>query len=219
MRSAWSPTRSMSLDTFFDVWPNCLLALPRLFATDFTSRSGSFALPIERGRATPRTFVRRVRRLSTRPPTTPAAAAPTATAGPLALLAAPLSVPTMPLPFWFAPLRLEPPPLRALELLRLCGLRFVLEREALLRARVDADDFERDEPPEERDEPLPDPPLAEREDLLAFVFEREPLDELLLLCPLREADLLVAIRDTSRSRTRFLLRAYPSATAITHMCR
>jgi hypothetical protein len=104
----------------------------------------------------------------------------------------------MPLPFWLAPLRLEPPPLRALELLRLCGLRFVfaLEREALARARVDADDFERDEPPEERDEPLPDPPLAEREDLFAVVFEREPLDELLLLCPLREADLLAAIRDT-----------------------
>jgi hypothetical protein len=70
----------------------------------------------------------------------------------------------MPLPFWLALLRLEPPPLRVLDLLRVCGLRFAAEREALLRARVEADDFERDEPPEERDEPLPDPPLAERED-------------------------------------------------------
>lgn len=93
----------------------------------------------------------------------------------------------MPLPFWLVPARLEPPRPRALELLRLCGLRFAAERDTLLRARVDADDFERDEPPDERDVPLlPDPPLAERE-----------LDELLLLCPLREADLLAAILDTS----------------------
>jgi hypothetical protein len=173
----------MSLDTVFDVWPNCLLALPTLLATDFTSRSGSFALPIERGRVTPRTFVRRVRRLSTRPPTSPAAAAPTATAGPPALLAAPFSVPTIPLSFWLVLLRLELAPLRALDLLRVCGLRFAVEREPLLRARVEADDFERDEPPEARDAPL--------------VFEPAPFDALLLLCLLGEADLLVAIRDTS----------------------
>ena len=37
MRSAWSPTRSMSLETFFVVWPNCLLALPTLLATDWMS--------------------------------------------------------------------------------------------------------------------------------------------------------------------------------------
>ena len=90
-------------------------------------------------------------------------------------------------------LRLGPPPLREPELLRLCGLRFAADSEALLRLRVDADDFERDDPPEERDEPLRDPPLAERVDPLALVFEREPLDELLLLCPFREPDLLVAI--------------------------
>ena len=99
----------------------------------------------------------------------------------------------MPLSFWLVRLRLEPPPLRALDLLRVCGLRFVVEREALLRARVEADDFERDEPPEERDAPLPDPPLPEREDRLAFVFEPEPLDLLPLPCLLGEADLLVAI--------------------------
>ena len=190
MRSAWSPTRSMSFETVFEVWPNCLLALPTVFATDFTSR---FALPIERGSFTPRIFLRPVRPLSTKPPATPTAAAPTATAGPLALLAAPLSVLTMPLPFWLVLLRLEPPPPRALDLLRVCGLRLEVEREALLRARVEADDFERDEPPEERDAPLPDPPLPEREDRLAFVFEPEPFDAELLLCPLREADLLVAI--------------------------
>jgi hypothetical protein len=102
----------------------------------------------------------------------------------------------MPLPFWLALLRLEPPPLRVFDLLRACGLRFAVEREALLRARVEAADFERDEPPEERDAPLPDPPLPEREDRLAFAFEAEPLDVLLLLCLLAEADLLVAIRDT-----------------------
>jgi hypothetical protein len=103
----------------------------------------------------------------------------------------------MPLPFWLALLRLEPPPLRVLDLLRVCGLRFGAEREALLRARVEAADFERDEPPEERDAPLPDPPLPEREERLALAFEAEPLDVLLLLCLLAEADLLVAIRDTS----------------------
>ena len=55
MRSAWSPTRSMSLDTLFDVWPSCLLALPTLLATDLTSTS------IDRGSGTPSTFLRRVR--------------------------------------------------------------------------------------------------------------------------------------------------------------
>ena len=40
MRSAWSPTRSMSWDTFFEVSPNRLLALPTVLATDLTSRSG-----------------------------------------------------------------------------------------------------------------------------------------------------------------------------------
>ena len=76
------------------------------------------------------------------------------------MLAACLTVPTMPLPLWvfrelrFAPLEREEP---------------FPEREALLRARL------------------------VREDPLAFVFEPELLDELLLLCPLREADLLLAV--------------------------
>ena len=110
----------------------------------------------------------------------------------------------MPLAFWLE-LRLELPPPRELELLRLCGLRFAFEREALLRARVDAEDFERDEPPEERDDPLRDEPLAVREDPLALLFEPEPFEEPLLLCRLRDADLLLAIPDPSlSSRTSWL---------------
>jgi hypothetical protein len=91
MRSAWSPTRSMSFDTVFEVWPNCLLALPTVLATDFTSISGS---------GTPKTLFGRARLLSAKPPATPAAAAPTAIAGPPALPAAVFTVPTMPLPFF-----------------------------------------------------------------------------------------------------------------------
>ena len=196
MRSAWSPTRSMSFDTVFEVWPNCLLALPTVLATDFTSM---LALPIERGSFTPRIFLRLGRPLSIKPPAIPTAAAPTATAGPLALLAALLSVATTPLLLCLALLRLELVPPPELDLLLVCGLRFeepLLAREALLRLRVEADDFERDEPPDERDErgdPLRDAALPERADPLAFVFEPAPFDALLLLCPLREADLLVAI--------------------------
>jgi hypothetical protein len=119
-------------------------------------------------------------------------------------------VATIPLSFWLVLLRLELPPLRALDLLRVCGLRFAVEREPLLRARVEADDFERDEPPEARDAPLPDRPLAERGDRLAFVFEPEPFDALLLLCLLGEADLLVAICDTSPiENIRFLFCGVP----------
>ena len=44
MRSAWSPTRSMSFETFLVVWPKFLLALPTVFAIDLTSRSGRLAL-------------------------------------------------------------------------------------------------------------------------------------------------------------------------------
>jgi len=95
-------------------------------------------------------------------------------------------VPTTPFVLWLsAGLRCPPLLLEREEPL--------LEREALLRPRVDADVFERDDPPEERDEPLRDEPFAVREDPLAFVFEPEPFDELFLLCPLREADLLLAI--------------------------
>jgi hypothetical protein len=67
----------------------------------------------------------------------------------------------------------------------------LLDREGLRRALAVADDdFDRAEVPEEREEPLR-APLALREDSLALVFEPELLDELLLLCPLREADLAV----------------------------
>ena len=135
MRSAWSPTRSMSLDTVFDVCPSCLLALPTVFATDLTSSSGSF---------TPSIFGRRdERRLRSTPPATPAAAAPAAMAGPLALLAAALTVPTTPLLLLaLAELRL---PERGAALVERDEP--LLERELLLRARVAGDDFERAVPP------------------------------------------------------------------------
>jgi len=81
-----------------------------------------------------------------------------------------LIVPTTPSLLWLFAGRVFPPPaLGRDEPLR--------ERDALLRRRVDAEVFELDEPPEERDEPL--------------------RDELLLLGLLREADLLVAIADLS----------------------
>jgi len=163
----------MCFDTVFEVSPNCLLALPTVLATDFASKSGRLGLLIDRGTVTPRTLLRRARFFSARPPATPAAAAPTATAGPLALLAAFLTVPTTPFSLWlFAGLRFPAPLLEREEL--------VFEREGLLRAPVDdADVFERDELPEERDELLR--PLPVRGDPLAFVFEPELLDELLLL--------------------------------------
>ncbi len=207
MRSAWSPTRSMSFDTVFDVCPSCLLALPTVLTTDLTSSSGSF---------TPSTFGRRdERRLRIKPPATPAAAAPAATAGPLALLAAVLTVPTTPLLLLaLAELRLPPPRLEREEpplerdeplLERDAALperdEPLLERELLLRARVAGDDFERAEPP-------------------LFAFDPELLEERLLAGPLREVDLLVAIRDTSSNRE--TLRhdpRYPFGTRITQMCR
>ena len=87
MRSAWSPTRSMSLQTFFEVLPNRLLALPRLLVKDFTSRSD------ERGSVIPSTFLRRLRLLSAR---TPVVAAATASAGPTDLLATSFAVAARP---------------------------------------------------------------------------------------------------------------------------
>ena len=104
MRSAWSATRSMSLETLFVVLPSCLLALPTFLATDWTST------PDRRGTLIPRTFFRREWPFSMIPPASPTAVAPTATAGPLTLPAAPLIVPTtppLPVPFWLAVLRLE----------------------------------------------------------------------------------------------------------------
>ena len=134
MRSAWSPTRSMSFETFFVVWPSCLLAFPTDLATALRSMSGSPGLAIARGTLIPRIVFLRPRLLSIIPPATPTAVAPTATAGPLTLAVAPLMLPTIPLlpvPFWLAVLRLE-----LLLLLRL-GLAFrvlpLVERELLER--------------------------------------------------------------------------------------
>src|SRR5215218_71423 len=205
----------MSLDTVFDVSPSCLLAFPMPFSTDWTSRSG---------RVIPRTFLRRCRPLRITPPTTPAAAAPTATPGAPALLAAVLSVPRTPL----APadcegaLRLDDePPLRAglrpfpreapprvdreavLRLVRKAALR--LEREAALRLEREAA-LRLEREAALRLERVP--PLWLRP--LAFVFEPAepalpepalpPLAELLLLFALREVA-FVAIPHPSQSRT------------------
>ena len=175
MRSAWSPTRSMSFETFFVVWPNCLLALPTLLATDWTS---TFEI---RGTGIPRIFLRREWLFSTSPPAIPTAVAPTATAGPLTLLAAPLIVPTtppFPVPFWLAVgLRLAAGFFRPLAL---------LDREAVDRLLVAA--FER-----LRDEVLPELPLAPGLGLdleldLGLGLARELLDVARAVpCPLREA--------------------------------
>ena len=188
MRSAWSPTRSMSFETFFVVWPNCLLALPTLLATDWMS---TFE---RRGTGIPRIFFRREWPFSTIPPAIPTAVAPTATAGPLTLLAAPLIVPTtppFPVPLRLAALRLEPalPVLRAAPLRlppRLAAGFFLapplpdVDREALDRLFVAA--FER-----LRGEALFEPPL----DLdlgLDLDVDPEPLDVARAVpCPLREA--------------------------------
>src|SRR3954452_10106258 len=62
----------MSLDTLFDVWPSCLLALPTALITPWTSTPGT---------GTPSTFRRLSRPFNSRPPATPAAAAAAATAG------------------------------------------------------------------------------------------------------------------------------------------
>jgi len=178
MRSAWSPTRSMSFETLFVVWPNCLLALPTLLATDWRS---TFE---RRGTGTPRIFFRREWPFSTIPPAIPTAVAPTATAGPLTLLAAPLIVPTtppFPVPFWLAALRLalvllvrRAVPLR-LAALRLAALRLAagffrappfpdVDREAVDRLLVAA--FGR-----LRDEALFELPLD-----LGLDLDLEPLD-------------------------------------------
>ena len=82
----------MSFDTLLDVFANCLLALPTDFRIAWGSTVGRCL-----GTGTPRIVLRRVRLLITRPPATPAAAAPTATAGPFALLATFLTVSVMPL--------------------------------------------------------------------------------------------------------------------------
>ena len=179
MRSAWFPTRSRSFETVFVVWPNCLLALPTLLAIALTSTSGSLALPIERGTVTPRIVFRRSRPLRIRPPATPTAVAPAATAGPLTFVTAPLTLPTTPL-LWAA-VRLV-----------LAPLLLLLRPEAAFRddprLRVAAAGFER--AGFDRAEPLRDERVLEAEEPPAFDRDGEAFDEPLLLCPPREADLL-----------------------------
>jgi hypothetical protein len=96
MRSAWSPTRSMSFETLFVVLPKRLLASPTVLTTDFMSMSDT-VLPM-RGTGTPSTFLRLRRLFTTSPPASAAAAAPAATAGPLALPAPFFSVARTPVP-------------------------------------------------------------------------------------------------------------------------
>ena len=98
MRSAWSPARSMSLDTFFDVLANWLLTSPTVLAIDLASTLGRCL-----GIGTPSTVLRRDRPLSAIPPAMPAAAAPTAIAGPFALPAAAFTVSTTPCPLLARP--------------------------------------------------------------------------------------------------------------------
>jgi hypothetical protein len=100
MRSAWSPARSRSLETVLDVLANRALASPTVFASDLAS-----TLAMCFGRGSPNTVLRRPRPFSAIPPAIPAAAAPTAIAGPFALPATCLTEPTRPSPFWL-PLRL-----------------------------------------------------------------------------------------------------------------
>ena len=182
MRSAWSPTRSMSFETLFDVSPSCLLALPTVFATFLTSTLGTL-----RGTGTPRiVFCRRVP-LSTSPPATPTAVAPMATAGPLTLDAALLTVPTTPPePFWLAVLRFDELWLvlrfdegflfaagfRAAVVLRAVPL---LERDAV--ERLVAADLDRD------------PPLVVF--FVVLLGREDPLDALLLRVPLELALLAI----------------------------
>src|SRR6478736_1865834 len=86
MRSACSAARSRSLETFLVVLANCLLACPTDFAIDFASRPVT-----DFGTRTPSTFLGCMRALRATPPTIPAAAAPTASAGRATLLIVPLT--------------------------------------------------------------------------------------------------------------------------------
>lgn len=70
----------------------------------------------------------------------------------------------------------------------------LLARETLLRLRVEAADFE------------PDPFVR---DPLAFVFDPDPLEALLLRCPLRALDLLLAIRPFSHHSGRIAFPVLP----------
>jgi hypothetical protein len=111
-----------------------------------------------------------------------------------------LIVSTTPFPFWLA------------GVLRLCVLRLaflalplerdepLLVREAVLRLRVDAADFERaDLAPVDfaRVDLLPEDFAAVDFEAADFAFDPDPLAEVLLRCPLRALDLLLAITDPS----------------------
>jgi ferritin-like metal-binding protein YciE len=149
---------------------------------------------MERGSGTPSTRLRRARFLSSMPPANPAAAAPTAIAGPPALPATDFTVAAAPWPFCDCEER--PPPELALLRLAVAPAEPLPARAALLRLRFDAAllrarlapvDFARDAPPEV----LP----FERELPPAFFFA-----VVVFLCPLRapdcpprEPDLLAAI--------------------------
>jgi hypothetical protein len=212
MRSACAPTRSMSFETLFVVCPNCVLALPTLLATALTSTFERRGLPMERGTGTPRIVFRRRRPLSASPPATPTAVAPTASAGPLTLVTAPLMLPTtpsFPVAFWLELRRLEAPRValrpelvfRAVPLLEREELVFraapLLDREALVRPPVAG--FERDARSEARVERLSDE--APLEVPLALPMDPELLDEPRLLCPLREVgslDILSSLSNRDR---------------------
>lgn len=140
----------MSLETFFELSANRWLALPTVFATDLTSRSGRPAFLSARGTGTPRTFLGRVRLLIASPPAIPATPAPTATAGPLTLLAALFTFPTKLLSVWLVRRLVAGERCAGLDLLRLWGRLVALplpldrvepfaERPALLRLRAEAD--------------------------------------------------------------------------------
>jgi hypothetical protein len=112
-------------------------------------------------------------------------------------------------------LRLAPERLGVFALLRLCGVRFVppplepddplLEREALLRLRVEAADFDRDEPPEPLD--------VFRLLLLPEARLLLPPEARLLLLP--EADLAVAIQTPPNLGNSLSQAGYPSVYAVT----
>jgi hypothetical protein len=200
MRSACSPTRSMSFERLFVLCPNSVLALPTRLATALTSAFETRGLPMERGTGTPRIVFRRRRFLSTSPPAT--AVAPTASAAPLPLDTAPLprpTTPSLPVAVWLRVLRLEarPAPLRPEPVFRAIPL---LEREALVRppelvfravllldrelVRPPVAGFERDALSEARVERLPDE--APLEVPLALALGPDLLDEPRLLSPLSE---------------------------------
>ena len=131
--SAWSPARSMSFETPFDALANCALASPTDFASDLGSTLGRCF-----GIGTPSTVLRRVRAFSAIPPATPAAA-PTASAGRLAFVAACLIESTRPCPLP-APLLLLVARAGALDRLT-AALRFAPFEDAF--ARPFEDDFAR----------------------------------------------------------------------------